>query len=556
MSTGKNKLLKLTSRPTWFLLAAVFYLVSCQAREDTPKSQNTANTNLLFIVTDQHPLSCVGAYGNSNIKTPYLDELAQEGFLLENYYIAAFACSPSRASLLTGRYLHNHNVYTNNVMLDPTLPTLGTLLSQAGFHTGYFGKAHLAGSMYVGRTDGDGIDYMHESGPQDPVGEEIKDYWHYQRVAGDSGWIAKKVPSGLGEDFPQLGFKDWAGGWRQYKDWLISHGQQEFARMAGNHDALQSAPEGQHMYSKLGEKYHMAAFFREQTQRFINEHQQNNQPWAAVISFFGPHLPVAPPKPWDTLYSLSEVPLPINLRDSLKDKPRSQNKPELQYVLGQWSNDQYRDYIRRYWGYSSYIDEEIGKVLQTLKETDQWDNTIIIFTTDHGDMVGAHGMIYKLGGNGYEELFHVPAILRIPGLEASGTEIEQLVSSVDLLPTVLEALNLPTPAEIDGKSLMPVLRQSSDQHREALFSEIHGASNHGKVIICRYLQYKYVYHWLSGDVDELYDLAVDPGEMQNLYQEEEYRKVGQQMRNKIIEWTEETQHRYKDLIKQKHLRTI
>lgn len=533
---------------TLIIFAALISLNSCQ------KEKAINKTNLLFIITDQHPLSCVGAYGNNIIKTPNLDELAQGGFLLQNYYIAAFACSPSRASLLTGRYLHNHNVFTNNVLLDPTIPSLGAILSQADYHTGYFGKAHLGGSMYAGRESGDGTDYMHDSEPLDPVGDEIKDYWHYERIESDSGWVTHRVESGLGEDFPQLGFQEWAGGWRHYKDWLLSHGQKEFARMAGNHDALQSAPEGQHMYSKLGEQYHMATFFTEKTQDFVRRYQNNNQPWAAVISFFGPHLPVAPPSPWDTLYSLNDIPLPANLVDSLKGKPRSQNKSELQYVLGQWNNDQYRDYIRRYWGYSSFIDDQIGKVFKTLKETDQWDNTIIIFTTDHGDMIAAHGMIYKLGSNGYEELFHVPAILRIPRLEGTDVRIQQLVSSLDLLPTILEAVHITPPAQIDGKSLIPLLNQSTDTHREYLFSEVHGASRNGKTIICRDKQYKYVYHWLSNDVDELYDLASDPGEMHNLYRDEQHQEVAKQMREKIIQWAEDTRHRYAKVIKQKHFR--
>lgn len=530
------------------LIGGFLSLFSC--KNETPP----VKTNLLFIITDQHPLSCVGAYGNDAIKTPNIDQLADQGFLLENYYIAAFACSPSRASLLTGRYLHHHNVFTNNVLLDPTIPSLGTILSKADYRTGYFGKAHLSGSMYVGREGGDGTDYMHVNEPLDPVGEDIKDYWHYQRVESDSGWTTQKVDSGLGEDSPQLGFQEWAGGWRDYKDWLESHGQHEFAQMAGNHDALQSAPEGQHMYSKLGEKYHMAAFFTEKTQDFVKTHKDNVEPWAAVISFFGPHLPVAPPVPWDTLYSLSDIPLPSNLRDSLHGKPKAQNKSELQYVLGQWNDEQYQDYIRRYWGYSSYIDAQIGKVFETLKETDQWENTVIIFTTDHGDMIAAHGMIYKLGSNGYEELFHVPTILRIPALESTGETIPQLTSSLDILPTILDGLNLQIPSQIDGESLLPLMTKASDTHREFVFSEIHGVRNNGKTIICRGSRYKYVYHWLSTDVDELYDLDSDPGEMENLYLQKSHLDVAKQMRAEIVGWVDNTNHQYSELIRQKHLK--
>ena len=533
------------------LLIAMAVFVSLVTCTQLDQSANK-KPNILFIITDQQPISCVSAYGNPTIKTPNIDEIAQSGFLLENHYIAAFACSPSRASMLTGRYLHNHNVFTNNVQLDPTIPSLGTLLSQANYHTGYFGKAHLGGAMYVGREHGDGIDYMHITEPPDPVGEAIKDYWHHERVEGDSGWITKRIEDGLGEDFPQLGFQEWAGGWRDYKDWLIGHGQQEFAQLAGNHDALQSAPEGEHMYSKLGEAYHMAAFFTEKTNVFVKKHKQSDQPWAAVISFFGPHLPVAPPKPWDTLYSQNDVSLPANYMDSLKNKPRSQYKPELQYVLGQWTNDQYKDYIRRYWGYSSYIDSQIGKVFQTLKETGQWDNTIIVFTTDHGDMVAAHGMLYKLESNGYEELFHVPAVLRIPGLAHNGVKINSLTSSVDLLPTILEAAGLHSLENIDGKSLIPVLRQRTEKHREAIFAEIHGTGQERKTIICRVGRYKYVYHWLSDDVDELYDLEVDPGEMENLYLDPGHQGIAKKLREGIVLWANETGHNYAPLIAMKH----
>ena len=511
--------------------------------------------NVLFIITDQQPLSCVGAYGNTQIKTPNIDRLAAGGVLFQNYYISAFACSPSRASMLSGRYAHNHNVFTNNVQMDPSIPTLGTILSEANYHTGYFGKAHLGGQMYVGRKGGDGIDFMHDTAPADPVGDDITQYWHYDRVESDSGWTVDKVNDGLGEDFPQLGFKEWAGGWRHYKDWLISQGQNEFAQIAGNHDDLQSAPEGEHMYSKLGEKYHMAAFFTEKTEAFIRKHSKDDRPWAAVLSFFGPHLPVAPPKPWDTLYALSEIPLPSNLYDSLIGKPNYQNQPQLQYVLGQWTEDQYKDYIRRYWGYSGYIDSQIGRVLTALEETGQWDNTVVVFTTDHGDMITSHGMIYKLGGNAYEELFHVPAIIRIPGLNSEGQSLSPLVASVDLLPTILEALNVPLPEKVDGKSLIPLMKQETDKHYPMVFSETHGVGVETKTIMGRDSRYKFVYHWLSHDVDELYDLQSDPGEMHNLYQNADHQQVVKRMREQIIQWANDTGHRYADLMAQKHLKT-
>ncbi len=522
----------------WYLILLSCCTLGCQKQHVKQKP------NILFIMTDQHPVSCVGAYGNPVIKTPNLDQLASTGFLLENFYIAAFACSPSRASILTGRYLHHHNVFSNNVKLDPKIPVMGSILKDAGYRTGYFGKAHLNGNMYVGRSTYAGTDYMHPPGsPKDPLGDEIVDYWYFERRETVKGWIPEKRPGGLGEDSSQMGFDTWRGGWRQYKDWLVDQGRMDLAHHAGNHDVFQSAEEGNHMYSMLGEDLHMATYFTNEVNTFIAEKPHQEVPWAAVLSYFGPHLPVAPPQPWDTMYSMDQIELPDNLYDYLEGKPSTQKLTNLQYVLGQWDESQYKDYIRRYWGYSSFIDQQIGRVFQLLQNTNQWENTIVVFTTDHGDMVGSHGMIYKLGSNAYEELFHVPAILRIPSLGTANHSIEQLSSSIDLLPTILDAARISIPNGVDGKSLLPLLSGKSAEHRSQIFSEIHpmGAN---KIIMCRKGDYKFVYHWGSEEVDELYDLKNDPGELDNLMLDEDYRALAQELSQDILHWADSTNHRY------------
>ena len=323
--------------------------------------------------------------------------------------------------------------------------------------------------------------------------------------------------------------------------------------MAGNHDDLQSAPEGQLMYSKLGEEFHMANFFSGKTIDFIESSLNAEKSWAAVLSYFGPHLPVAPPQPWDDMYSMESIPLPDNLVDSLENKPKAQHKPHLQYKLGQWSEDQYRDYIRRYWGYSSYIDSQMGRVFQALKDNNQWDNTLIIFTTDHGDMVGAHGMIFKLEANAYEELFHVPAVIKIPGLQSKTKRMASFAASIDWLPTILEAAQIDPPQEIDGKSLIPHLEGRSPSHRNAVFSEVHPPSASGKTIMCRSGDYKYVYHWATNDVDELYDLKNDPGELNNLFVNSNFSTLSSDLRMKIIEWAKTSKHQYAHIIEKKHI---
>lgn len=526
-----------------FCISGFSLLFSCTNQDPKP--------NILVIMTDQQPVSCVGAYGNSIIRTPHLDMLADSGHLFENFYIAAFPCSPSRASLLTGRFLHHHNVFTNNVRLDPRIPTLGSILSSKGYLTGYFGKAHLGGSMYVGRTGGDGIDYLHEAGgPLDPVGDDIGPYWHYNRVQSDSGWIPQSADGGPGEDEAQVGFEVWQGGWKNYKNWLLKNGQDSFAYWAGNHDDLQSAPEGTHMYSRLGEEYHMANFFTSETEKFIRS-DKSGKPWAAVLSYFGPHLPVAPPKPWDTLYALNQAILPDNFEDDLSGKPARQSEISKSYFNSPWTDDQFKDYIRRYWGYCGYIDEQIGRIFNLLMTTGQWQNTLIIFTSDHGDMLAGHGMIFKLAANGYEELFNVPAIIKLPKAQEAGKRHQALTSSVDLLPTILQAANISIPDSMDGESLIPLIESDSKDWRNAVFSEVHLPSNEGKTIICRDHRYKYVYHWLSEDLDELYDLDRDPGELENLSYRQEYQSTVDSMQNLILHWVRHTQHPYAELIAKK-----
>lgn len=491
--------------------------------------QTSLPPNILYIMTDQQPVSCVGAFGNTAIRTPNLDRLAEEGILLGNMYIGAFPCSPSRACQLTGRYLHHHGVICNDVLLGSDIPSLGTLSKHAGYATGYFGKWHLGGNMYVG---------VHASKALNTKGN-----WHRKRVETESGWELVDELGGLGEDAPQHGFDTWAGGWKHYRDWLTATGRDEIFKACpgtGNHNDAPSGPEGTHIYSRLAPESHMAAFFAERASAFIRDNRETGQPWCTVLSFFGPHLPVAPPKPWDTLYSLDEVQLPANHQDLLEEKPFGQSGKRT-YRLKEWSEEQFRDYVRRYWGYCSYIDEQIGRVLNTVRETGQWDRTAIVFTSDHGDMVSAHGMIFKLGACGYEELYRVPTILRIPGITGTGDRLDALASNIDLLPTLLEAASIPLPQGLDGRSLLPLLRGKSATHRDCIFAD---ASN--RSIICRDATRKYVLNWngQSRALDELYDLEKDPGELVNLAYSPAHRETAQAMRDRIVTWLKTSGHLY------------
>ena len=245
------------------------------------------------------------------------------------------------------------------------------------------------------------------------------------------------------------------------------------------------------------------------------------------------------------MYSLDQVTLPESNDDTLLNKPAAQKT--IWHVREKWTDDQLKDYIRRYWGFCSYIDKQVGKVFDTLKQTGQWDNTIIIFTSDHGDMLASHGFIYKMSNNGYDELFRVPTLIRIPKTTTAGSSADSFVTHVDILPTLLEAADIPKPDKIDGKSFVPLLKNTKAKHRDFIFSDCGNTS----IVYCDD-SYKFVLNWQSPDNDdELYNLKNDPAEMTNLALKPENSKIIDTIKEKIFNWLKQTNHKYVDLIAEK-----
>ena len=503
------------------------------------EGQRRRPMNVVFIMTDQQPTSTMGCYGNPLGTTPNLDRLANRGVRFDNFYIGAFPCSPSRASMLTGLYPHGHGVITNDVPLSEQVPSMGHLLSAAGYDTGYFGKWHLGGSMYrdlKGRAPHDGN-------------------WQFSRVHDESGYKWERVEGGLGEDAPQSGFQTWAGGWKHYHQYMRSVGLGEMLEKSpniGNHNDAPSGPDSTHSYSQLPEEHHMASFFTQEAERFIRDHQGGETPFGLVLSYFGPHLPVAPPRPWDERYSLEQCPLPANHNDPLTGKPIRQRQNRRCYVLPKWTDEQFQDYIRRYYGYCAYIDHQVGRVMTALTECGLDDNTAVIFTSDHGDMVGAHGFVWKLCGCGYEELSNVPFLMRVPGVTRPGSVTQALGSNVDIMPTLLDLMGLDGAEVMHGKSLAPVLRRpNKGAAQERIFGHWCGQS-----FMTFDGRWKYSLHWKNRDIDELYDLEEDPGEMTNLAQEEAHSETVAEAKQAIFDWLDETEHEYRDVVKEEAAKEV
>lgn len=510
-----------------FLQASAAGVGALATRPLLAQQQDSATRpNILFIMTDQQPSRTMGCYGNSLNPTPSLDRLARKGVRLTNFGISAFACGPSRACFWTGRYAHQTGVVRNEVILDASYPTLGTLCAQAGYDTAYFGKWHLGGQIY-------------RSTPAD--------HWYYRTRPTDEQFVFEKKEGGYGEDKAQAGFKDWAGGWKQYHDYLRSVGLGHLCGRGtdkvGGHFVAQSGMEGQHIYAQLPPEHHEVAYFSDRAQNYLRQNRKN--PFCMVVSFYAPHPPVAPPQPWNNKYRLDQVQLPANHHDDFKhvstERMRTYGK-----LPQNWSDKQYLDYIRRYYGYCAFIDSQVEQILDTLERTGQADNTIVVYTTDHGDMIASHRLIYKTL-NGYDELLRVPFILYDPRSRASGRSADAMVSSIDVLPTLLDLAGITPPSELNGRSFRSVLKGQVDHFRDYL------VCGSGDITLTIWNQeWKYVCHFGPSDrLDELYDLENDPGELNNLAYNSAYTPQRQDMHALLTSWLDETQHPQRDLIVQR-----
>jgi arylsulfatase A-like enzyme len=478
--------------------------------------------NILVVITDQQPIPTIGAYGNPQVRTPNIDRLAREGLRFDEYHIAAFACCPSRACYWTGRWSHHHGVITNEIVLRDDIPTLGSVVRAAGYQAAFVGKWHLGGNMYV---------------------TSDKDKWSLRRVENSEDYAFDRLgPWRGGEDEPQGGFLDkWVGGWRQYQDYLRGVGLGKFGQI-GCHNMAPSGPDDTHAYSRVPAVHHEAAFLAGEAEKFIRQQRDPTKPFCLVLSIYGPHHPVAPPKPWDTMYDPRAVPLPENFRDELGGKPLSQRDDVQCRQAGRWSEAQFRDYIARYWGYCSYIDDQVGRVVKALDDEKILDNTIVVYTTDHGDMLAAHGFVFKLG-SGYDELMRVPLVIRYPKAIRPG-QTDALVQNIDLLPTLLELCRIAVPPQVDGRSFAGLLAGKATAFRDQVVTVML------RTIMLATRDWKLVYTNCrqTGAFLELYDRHQRPLEVDNRAGRAADAEAFRAMKARLSAWLHESGYPYAAVI--------
>ncbi len=441
---------------------------------NTSERRETRPTNLLFICSDEHSRRYLGCYGNALVRTPHLDALAARGTRFLNAYTNTPICVPARACLATGRYAHRIGSWDN------ATPYVGTEAPSWGHRL--TGQGH--GVTTIGKL-------------------------HYRRADDPSGFPDQRLPmhvlGGVGDLYGLL------------------RGEMP-VRPQSRHHVTEAAP-GESEYTR----YDVA--IADEAVRWLRQAGSGREgrgaqggpgaqgkPWALFVSFVEPHFPLQAPAEYIQLYPPQSLPLPLNWRP--EDWPRH---PVIEAKRRQQALDEPIDEasVRRalstYCAMVTFLDDQIGKVLTALREAGLEDTTRVIYTTDHGDMMGEQGLWWK--SVMYEGACALPLLLAGPDVPA-GKAVTTLVSLVDCFPTIVEAVGAdlaPEDRDLDGTSLLHIARQP-DADRTVL-SEYHAIFSPSAMFMLRQGRYKYVEYVgyppqlfdLEADPDELCDLAADPG---------------------------------------------
>ncbi len=475
--------------------------------------------NLVLIICDQLCAWTLPAYGSPVGQTPHLDRLAAEGVRCDAHIISGFACGPARASLYTGLGVPQHGVWLNDVPLPKGTPTLGTRLSDAGYATAYLGKWHLSGSMYRG---------IEATSPK--VGD-----WH-RAVRPDprKGFAFTKTPDqDTGEDGAKFGFAHWRSAWGDYRQWLRDQGHGDLLEQQPRLGIHMTWPtgrdEGEHRASALPAELNVDHFLADEAVAWLEQIAGGDQPFALVVNLLGPHVPLSPPEPWDRLIDPASVVLPASWQDPLTGKPAFQRWNSDARMAGRWTEDQFRGYLARYHSYTSFVDMQIGRILDALDRLGLVQGTVVAAGSDHGDMAASHGFIRKIRC-GYEELMRVPLLVRQPKRLEPGSSYGGLFPATDVVPTLLGLMGVAGPAPSGSRSHADALRGKGPAVRDQAICEMYGST------VLRTARHKYVQHWFPRDLDELYDLETDPAELHNRVEDPAAAAVLTDLRQRLTAW--------------------
>ena len=429
--------------------------------------QDKGKPNVIFIIADD--LNCdIGAYGNSIIKTPHIDELSKKGVLFENAHNQYPLCGPSRASFMTGMYTDQTKMTRNNMYIRNSIPdviTMGQRFRQQGYQSIRIGKIfHYDNPSAIG-TSGTDDPYSWDQ-TVNPYGrDKIEEYkintLSPRRYGGTLSWLAAE-----GKD-------------EEYTDGIVAT------------EAIEH----------------------------LDQFSKNGQPFFLAVGFYRPHTPFVAPQKYFDLYDRSSMPVPQSNDEYLKSIPQPAAK-SIRAKKNQLhlEEDLAKEIKEAYYASISFIDAQVGRILHKLKESGLLENTIVVFTSDHGYHMGEHGHWQKQ--TLFENATRVPLIISIPSDETVSARSNSPVELIDLYPTIMDLAHINIPNHVIGKSLKPIIyNQSSDIRESALTRWRNGYSIKTK-------RYRMTSWGENGELGfELYDHKSDKEELINLASQIEYKRV-------------------------------
>jgi len=448
---------------------------------DLPINETRSQPNILLIMADQLTPFLTGAYDHAIVQTPHLDRLVREGVRFDAAYSPCPLCVPARASFMTGRYPSRLGCMDNGDPFACEVPTFAHYLTNAGYDTVLSGKMHFIGP-----------DQLHG---------------FHTRLTTDV------YPSSFD--------------WSQYL--LDERDQRKVIRWDDFHKDYQMDGVGPIAWTpelKYDEETHFRSL------EYLRE--DHDRPFLLVTSYTNPHSPFIPPKRFWEMYEDVEIDLP-DYPDGMEATCSAMDR-----WLNEWhgvdrydirSPEHLRAVRRGYYALVSYIDEKVGELLAVLEEQGDLSNTIVIFTADHGDMLGEKGMIQKRYF--YEWSVRIPLIICYLDQSTAGTTVHAPVSLMDLMPTLLDlgGVNEEDRTQIDGRSLIPLI-EGEERLERVVVSEYHVEGVLLPCFMARCGRYKYIY--IHGEASQLFDLVTDPGEWQNLAGQSGFAEIETSLREDIL----------------------
>ncbi len=449
--------------------------------------------NLLFVWTDEQRADTLAPWGNRRFRVPVLNRLAAESAVFTRCYDTQPVCTPARSSVLTGLWPHTSGCLNNNIALPAATRTLPELLGDADYRNAYMGKWHL--------------------------GDEV---------------------------FPQHGFHDWVSmedGYRDHfspaRDRNTRSSYHHFLREAGYQPDPNSNTFPRQFAVRRPPEHCKPAFLAREASRFILEHR--DRPWLLHVNFLEPHMPFF--GPYNDLHSEAEAPVPENYPGApIEREPERYSGLRRKFHEGGFEGHDLKTRAgwqrlnRNYAGLCAQVDQAVARILWALEASGAAENTVIVFTSDHGEMMGSHGLVGK--SVFYEEAMRVPLLVRVPFRKQAPARYDQPVSHIDLVPTLLDLAGRKPPEDLPGESLVRALegKQRRDDHVYVEWNSAPAGPN-GRAVLAPDGWKMALY-----DTDNclLFDRRNDPLEMHNLYYRTASASVIRRLRAKLEAWQRRT----------------